>query len=113
MKLPKGTLTDDVTELKRYALELERERDEAAAAAQAEEYGRTVQERERWDYLLRMAEAERDEAKQRAEDCCRAGERACAELVRERDEARAEVERLRRGDSGVAERETIGKPGGR
>jgi hypothetical protein len=41
------------------------------------------------------ARAERDEQRQRADDCCRMGERTCAELVREREEARAEVARLR------------------
>jgi hypothetical protein len=38
---------------------------------------------------------ERDAAVQRAEDCCRMGEKTCAELVAERDALRAEVERLR------------------
>ena len=36
---------------------------------------------------------ERDAAVQRAEDCCRMGEKTCAELVAERDALRAEVER--------------------
>jgi len=58
---------------------------------------------------LTKAEDERDEARQRAEDCCRMGEKTCAALVAERDEwrdtarsemagrraAEAEVERLR------------------